>query len=103
MNKFIYLCFHAFNHSNCTILRSTLLEASLRPRDSMSSLFFWKLKFNVKEKLLLKLETMRNTEISGPPCAFLICVVTSRVIDFKYACAVFFFLLRLYQYCDLKK
>ena len=44
----------------------------------------------MKEKLLIKLETKSNTEISGPPCAFLICTVTSRVNDFKY---VLFFVL----------
>ena len=52
--------------------------------------FFWKLKFSVKEKLLLKPETKSNTEMSGPPCAFLICIVTSRVNEFKY---VLFFVL----------
>ena len=54
------------------------------PRLNVFITFFWKLKFNVKEKLLLKPETKSNTEISGPPCAFLICIVTSRVNDFKY-------------------
>ena len=44
----------------------------------------------MKEKSLLKPETTRNTEISGPPCTFLICVVTSRVNDLKYV--LFFFL-----------
>ena len=44
----------------------------------------------MKEKLLIKPETKSNTEISGPPCAFLICIVTSRVNDFKY---VLFFVL----------
>ena len=54
------------------------------PRLNVFITFFWKLKFNVKEKLLLKPQTKSNTEISGPPCAFLICLVTSRVNDFKY-------------------
>ena len=54
------------------------------PRLNVFITFFWKLKFNVKEKLLLKPQTKSNTEISGPPCAFLICIVTSRVNDFKY-------------------
>ena len=72
--------FHAFDHSNCTILLilhppSILARTSLRHRDSMISLFFWKLlNFNVKEKLLLKPETTPNKEISGPPYASLICV-----------------------------
>ena len=55
----------------------------------------------MKEKSLLKPETTRNTEISGPPCTFLICVVTSRVNDLKYV--LFFFVLFcflcLQQYC----
>ena len=54
------------------------------PRLNVFITFFWKLKFNVKEKLVLKPQTKSNTEISGPPCAFLICIVTSRVNDFKY-------------------
>ena len=41
-----------------------------------------KLKFNVKGKLLLKPENSPNIEISGSRCAFLICVVISRVNDF---------------------
>ena len=59
---------------------------------AMFSLFFWRLKFDAKEKSLLKLETTPNTEISGPPCAFLICFETSRVNNFKYVCAVVFVL-----------
>ena len=51
---------------------------------AMFSLFFWRLKFDAKEKSLLKLETTPNKEISGPPCAFLICFKTSRVNNFKY-------------------
>ena len=51
---------------------------------AMFSLFFWQLKLDAKEKSLLKLETTPNTEISGPPCAFLICFKTSRVNNFKY-------------------
>ena len=54
------------------------------PRLNVFITFFWKLKFNVKEKLLLKPETKSNTDKSGSPCAFLICIVTSRVNDFKY-------------------
>ena len=47
----------------------------------------------MKEKSPLKPKTTPNTEISGPPCTFLICVVTSRVNDLKYVlffCFVFF-------------
>ena len=43
-----------------------------------------------KEKLLLKPETSKTTQISAPPCAFLICVVTSWINDFKY---VLFFII----------
>ena len=55
-----------------------------------------KLKFTAKEKLPLKLEATPNTEISGPRCTFLICVVTSRVNVFKY---VLFFLLFVCLFC----
>ena len=45
--------FNAFNHHPLIIagylIHLARLEANLRPRDSMFSLFFWKLKFNVKE------------------------------------------------------
>ena len=44
----------------------------------------------MKEKLVLKPETKSNIEISGLPCAFLICIEASRVNDFKY---VLFFVL----------
>ena len=37
-----------------------------------------------KEKLLLKPESSKTTQISAPPCAFLICVATSWINDFKY-------------------
>ena len=65
---------------------------------AMFSLFFWKLKFGAKDKSLLKPETSPNTEISGSPCAFLICVVTSGVNNFKYVLSLLFFCC-LYQYC----
>ena len=44
---------------------------------------------------------VKSTEISGPPCAFLICIVTSRVNDSKYMLFLcFVFLLCLYiLYC----
>lgn len=44
--------FNAFNHYPLIAgyyIHLARLEANLRPRDSMFSLFFWKLKFNVEE------------------------------------------------------
>ena len=91
--------FHTFNHYlliawyyiHCARSKSETL------RLNVIITFFWKLKFNVKQKLLLKPETKSNPEISGPPCAFLICIVTSRVNDFKYMLFLcFIFLLCLY-------
>ena len=78
--------FHTFNHYLLIAWYYIHLarNKSETPRLNVFITFFWKLKFNVKEKLLLKPQTKSNTEISGPPCAFLICIVTSRVNDFKY-------------------
>ena len=88
--------FHIFNHYLLIAWYYTHLARSKTETSRLNVFitFFWKLKFNVKEKLLLKPETKSNTEISGPPCAFLICIVTSRVNDFKYVlffCFVLFF------------
>ena len=47
--------FNAFNHHPLIagyLIHLARLEANLRPRDSMFSLFFWKLKFNVKENFI---------------------------------------------------
>ena len=87
--------FHTFNHYLLIawyyIHRARARSKTETPRLNVFVTFFWKLKFNVKvEKLLLKPETKSNTEISGPPCAFLICIDTSQVNDFKY---VLFFVL----------
>ena len=60
-----------------------------------------KTKFSVKEKSLLKPETTPNTEISGPPCTFLICVVTSRVNELKYV--MFFFFLVFFCFLCLQQ
>ena len=96
--------FHTFNHYLLIawyyIHRAR--SKSETPRLNVFITFFWKLKFNVKEKLLLKPQTKSNTEISGPPCAFLICIVTSRVNDFKYVlffCLFCFSAVLVYIYC----
>lgn len=56
--EILYVCepksshFNAFNHYPLIAgyyIHLARLEANLRPRDSMFSLFFWKLKFNVEE------------------------------------------------------
>ena len=97
--------FHTFNHYLLIAWYYIHLarNKSETPRLNVFITFFWKLKFNVKEKLLIKPETKWNTEISGPPCVFLICIVTSRVNDFKYIVLFFGFrfvlLLCLYIYC----
>ena len=84
--------FHTFNHYLLIAWYYIHLarNKSETPRLNVFITFFWKLKFSVKEKLVLKPETKSNTEISGLPCAFLICIEASRVNDFKY---VLFFVL----------
>ena len=95
--------FHTFSH--CILIALYYIHRARSktetPRLNVFITFFWKLKFNVKEKLLLKPETKSNPDISGSPCAFLICIVTSRVNDFKYVLFLFcfVFLLCLYIYC----
>ena len=95
--------FHTFNHYLLIAWYYVHLarNKSETLRLNVFITFFWKLKFSVKEKLLLKPETKSNTEMSGPPCAFLICIVTSRVNEFKYVLFLFcfVFLLCLYIYC----
>ena len=46
----------------------------LRPQNWRFSFFSWKLKSSATEKLQQQTEILTNTEISGPPCAFLISV-----------------------------
>ena len=41
-------------------------------------------KIRCEREISIKTGTTPNTEISGPPCAFLICFKTSRVNNFKY-------------------
>ena len=97
--------FHTFNHYLLIAWYYIHLarNKSETPRLNVFITFFWKIKFNVKEKLLLKPQTKSNTEIGGPPCSFLICIVTSRVNDFKYKLCFFLFcfvfLLCLYIHC----
>ena len=75
--------FHTFNHYLLIawyyIHRARSKSETLRLNVFIT--FFWKLKFNVKEKLLIKPETKWNTEISGPPCAFLIQVFRERLSE----------------------
>ena len=84
--------FHTFNHYLLIIAWYYIHLArskSETPRHNIFITFFWKLKFNVKEKLLLKPENKSNPEISGPPCASLICIETSQVNDFKHVLCCF--------------
>ena len=53
-----------------------------------------------KRNRYLKPETTPNTEISGPPCAFLICFVTSRVNNFKYV-LLFLFLFLFFAFINI--
>ena len=97
--------FHTFNHYLLIAWYYIHLarNKSETPRLNVFITFFWKLKFNVKEKLLLKLETKSNTEISGPPCAFLIimhCDFSGQWLQYVlFFLFCFVFLLCLYIYC----
>ena len=95
--------FHTFNHYLLIAWYYIHLarNKSETPRLNVFITFFWKLKFNVKEKLLIKPETKSKTEISGPPCAFLICIDTSRVNDLKYVFFLFCFVFLLCLYIIL--
>ena len=96
--------FHTFNHYLLIAWYYIHLarNKSETPRLNVFITFFWKLKFSVKEKLVLKPETKSNTEISGLPCAFLICIEASRVNDFKYVLFLFcfVFLVCSFIYCN---